>query len=361
MKQKIWAVILAGGILFAGTACAQQEAEVPQTLLVQEDETKPYPVTTVEYGEVVKNADIKCTYVSTEKQELSFPVDNKLIERVEVKLGDYVNKGQLLAALDVADLEDEIEELEYQVNSLELKLKQTEEMKEFDLAGAETLFTYTHMEESDKKGLKEQKEGIIKQYQTTLEDISDQLSIQKQRLQQSKKELAEGRLYADIAGEITYIDNTMLDTYSKKDKVVVTISNMDACYFTAGDIDMEYADCFQEGVSVFVNYREGGVDIACEVVPALMDRWDEQMYFKPVEEEIIANKTGGTITMEIARKDNILCIPKGAIHESDQGQFVYLEKDGLLEMRYVTVGLEGDTMVEITDGLAQGETVALKK
>ena len=92
-----------------------------------------------------------------------------------------------------------------------------------------------------------------------------------------------------------------------------------------------------------------------------MEIWNEQMYFKPVSDEIIASETGGKITMEYARKDNVLCVPSAAVHESDNGQFVYLQKDGVLEMRYVTIGLVGDNLTEITDGLEQGEIVALKK
>lgn len=359
MKRKILAVILAGGMTITATACGQQVSDEPQTVLVQEEEEAAYPTTTAEYGDVVKNVTIRCTYTSTDKQELSFPKDGGLIERVEVKAGDYVDAGQLLVALDVADLEEKIEELEYQVTRQELALAQQEEMKAFEIASAERLFTYTRMTKDDKKNLAEQIEGIEERYKTTLEDMSDTLSVQKQRLQQYSQELEEGRLFADITGEITYLENSLRDTYTVKDRVVVTVSNLDACYFTTNEI--EYADCFEEGASVMVEYRNGKEKLSCEVTPALMEQWDKKMYFKPVGEEFIASETNGTITMELSRKTNVLCVPEDAIHESDNGLFVYLEKDGLLEMRYVTVGLEGDDMVEITDGLKQGEIIALKK
>lgn len=359
MKRKILAVILACGTLFAVTACGQQETDDSQPVLVQEEEEAAYPITCVEYGEVVKNVTVRCTYTSTEKQELSFPVDGGLIARVEVKMGDYVDPGQLLVALDVEDLEETIEELTFQIECQELQLAQTEEMKAFELASAERLYTYTYMTKQDKEDLAEKKESINKQYQTTLEDRNDQLAILKKRLEKSRQELADGQLFADIPGEITYLENSLKDTYSKKDRVVVTVSNLDACYFTTDDL--EYAEYFKEVESLTVNYKEARTEYTCEAVPALTDSWDEQMYFKPVGDEMIASKTNGTITMEIERKDNVLCVPEDAIHESDNGPFVYLEKDGLLEMRYVTVGLEGDVLVEITDGLEQGEIVALKK
>lgn len=359
MKRRILAVTLAGGMLFTVTGCGQQTTEAPQTVLVQEEEEAAYPTTTVDYGDVVKNIKVRCSYTSTDKQELSFGVDNKLVERVEVKMGDFVSAGELLVALDVETLEEQIEELEFQVKGQELKLQQTLEMKQFELESADRMYSYTNLTNQDKENLKDQKDNIEARYKTTIEDMEDSLAIQQQRLQQYRDELEAGQLIADRDGEITYLENGVEGTYSVKDRVVVTVSNLDACYFTSEDT--EYAECFEEGESATVIYRESGTQYECEVVPALMESWDEKLYFKPVGEAFIASETDGTITMEFGRKENVLCVPEDAIHESDNGLFVYLENDGLLEMRYVTIGLEGDTLVEITSGLEQGEIIALKK
>ena len=359
MKRKMTALFLTAGLLLSVIACGGKENDELKAVLVQEDEKEAYPTTVAEYGDVVKNVTIQCKYTSTEKQDMSFPVEGELIERVEVNEGDYVTEGQLLVTLDVEDLEEKIEDLEYQVSSLELKQRQTEEMKAFELSSAETIYFHTHMTQKEKDDLYEMQENINKQYQTPLEDIGDSLAIQRKRLEQYNEELEEGRLYAGITGEITYIQSGMEGTYCKKDKVVVTVSNLETCYFITEDLT--YADFFKDGVSVFVNYANAGENYTCEVKPVLMENWNEKMYFKPVSDEIIASETGGKITMEYARKDNVLCIPSAAVHESDKGQFVYLQKDGLLEMRYVTVGLVGDNLTEIIDGLEQGEIVALKK
>ena len=361
MRHKIWAVAFAGVMLFATTACAQQENHDTQTRLVEENETETYAVTTAEYDNIIQNVTIPCEYISREREDLAFSVDSHLITQVNIKMNDFVTKGQLLVSLDVEDLEERIEEQEYNISAMELQLKHTEEMKEFDLNSADTLYTYTRMTQKDKEDLKEKKENINKQYQSTLEDMEDRISIERQRLQQYHEELAQGCLYAGITGEITYLQNALEDTFSYKDRVVVTISDVDACYFTSDAT--KYAEYFEEGTSVNVFYRESGNAYECEVAPALMEQWnlDGQIYFKPVNEEILPIGTNGQITIELERKENVLCIPVQALHESDKGPFVYLVNDGLLEMRYVTFGLKGDTLVEITDGLEQGETVVIKK
>ncbi len=359
MKRRILAAILAGGMLFLSAGCNQQRVEETLPTLVPEEEEEAYPTATVEYGDVVKHIKVRCSYESTDRQELSFSIDNQLIERVEVKMGDYVSAGQLLAALDVANLEETIAVMEHQIQGMLLRKSQTEEMRAFELSSAERLYTYTNMTQQDRVDLQEKKDNIMEQYRSTLQDMTDQITLQQKRLEKYREELAAGCLYAQIDGEITYIDSNMKDTYSVKDRVVVTVSNLDEYYFIADDL--EYAECFKDGVTVNVDYKDGSERCVSQVVPAKMDSWEEEMYFKPVGEEFIASKTKGTITMELARRDHVLCIPVDGVHESDKGLFVYLEKDGLLEMRYVTVGLEGDTTIEITEGLEQGEIIALKK
>lgn len=360
MRKKRFGVFLTGVMLLAFAGCGQQEAETSSVVLVQEEDTAAYPTTTVEYGEVVRTVAIDCSYTSTEKQQLSFPVEGRLITYVGVKQGDYVEKGQLLAALDVEDLEVEIEELEYQISLQELNLTQTQEMKDHELANAQLWYEgYTFKTQSDKDDLKEQKEDIELRYKTGLEDIADNLTLLRKRLNRYEKELKDGRLFAGMAGQITYLDKEMEGGYSEKDFQVITISNLDSCYFVTNK--MEYKDYLAAEGTIDIVYNADGKECISQAEPVLLEDWTEQMYFKHTGTELIENGTQGTITLELGRKQDVLCLPKNALHESDNGPFVYLEKDGLLEMRYVTVGLEGDTATEITSGLEQGEIIALKK
>lgn len=372
MKQKGLVLMLAGTLLLSCTGCGARETGESKVILAQEEEETGIPTTTVEYGEVVKNVSISCNYTSTEKQDLSFPVEGKEIEYVAVKKGDYVEKGQLVAMLDVADLEDKIENLEYEIAGKELRLKQTREMMELKLANAKLWYeSYTRKTQSDKDYYKEQKKTIEEEYKNTIQEMEDDLDISKKRLTQYRKELEDGRLFAGMSGQVTYFDKEMgffdlaaQEGYSdkiicEKDRTIMTISNLDASYFMTKELD--YKDYFTPDASFEVSYTADGKEYTCEVVPVMSESWEEQIYLKPTGNEIIANGTSGTITMELAHKENVLCLPNEAVHESDNGPFVYLEKDGLLEMRYVTVGLEGDTATEITDGVEQGEIIALNK
>lgn len=372
MKQKGLALMLTAALFMSCTGCGAQETGESQVILAHEEEEAGIPVTTVEYGEVVKNVSISCNYTSTEKENLSFPVDGKEIEYIAVKKGDYVEKGQLIAMLDVADLEESIESLEYEIKAKELQLKQTLEMRDLRLANAKLWYEgYSRKTQKDKDYYKEQQKAIAEEYKTTVQEMEDDLDFAKKRLAQCRQELEDGRLFAGMAGQVTYFDKELEffilaaeGGYSdkvmcKKDSTIMTISNLEASYFMTKELD--YKEYFTPDASFEVSYTMDGKQYSCEVVPVMPEKWEEQIYLKPTGNEIIANGTGGTITMELAHKENVLCLPNEAVHESDNGPFVYLEKDGLLEMRYVTVGLEGDTVTEITGGVEQGEIIALNK
>lgn len=359
MKRRSRLVFLLSGILLMTTACADQEEKDPQTAIVQEEDGSGYITTTVEYGEVISSTKVSARYTPMETQDIRFPADGYLIQQVNVKLGDYVTKGQLLVSAEVQGLKDKIEEKKKEIESLELRKRQTEELRDFDLESAQIMYTYTKQKDQDKKNLKKQQDKIEKQYKNTLEDIEDNLSLERSRIKEYEEEWAMGRLTAGISGEITFCTEELVNTFSNSKDTILVISDRDSSYFVSGDT--EYASYFTEGTPVELTYRVPGSEESCQVLPARMDEWGEKMYFKLADESIVPVNTGGSISLELGRKERVLCVAKAAVHQSDKGSFVYTVRDGLLEMRYVKVGLVGESLVEITEGLEQGETVILNK
>lgn len=61
----------------------------------------------------------------------------------------------------------------------------------------------------------------------------------------------------------------------------------------------------------------------------------------------------------IARRDNVIAVPLDAVLERPAGPTVFVIADGVARERLVQRGISDGTMVEITDGLAPGEQVAV--
>ena len=95
-----------------------------------------------------------------------------------------------------------------------------------------------------------------------------------------------------------------------------------------------------------------------------MESWTDQMLFSiydgPDNSEIDMGVMG-TISVEIAKKEHVLSVPKDTVHVAGDKAFVYtLSAENVREIRYIEVGLMGDEKVEVLSGLSEGEKV-LKK
>lgn len=359
MRHRIWTGILLSGVLLLLTACADKKSEEPQILPVTDTEEEAYAVTTAEYGDVIANLNVPCKYVSTQEQEFSFPTDGRRIANVNVKQGDYVLEGQILASLEVQDLEERIVQQEYEVKHLELEVAQMKELFAFDLDSAQTLFYYTKQSAQDKKELNRKQEELRERYRPVIADLEDSLTVKNAYLQQYRRELEEGRLVSEISGQVTFCKKNLPDTYSKKDEVLFVVSDREACFFYTEEI--EEKNEFTSGKPITVSYRDSQGEHQYGVFPAGQEAWENGMYFQLDTEEIPEIGTDGKLNVELGRKEHVLCVLAEAVHQSDKGEFVYLVRDGVLEMRYVTVGLKGDVLAEIVDGLEAGDMIALKR
>jgi HlyD family secretion protein len=70
---------------------------------------------------------------------------------------------------------------------------------------------------------------------------------------------------------------------------------------------------------------------------------------------------GANVNAEIraASVDNAIVIPKETLRHDSQGDYVYALKDGAIERRNVKRGIASITQVQITEGLNEGDAVAL--
>jgi len=66
-----------------------------------------------------------------------------------------------------------------------------------------------------------------------------------------------------------------------------------------------------------------------------------------------------TVNVSIANKKNVVTIAREALHDDENGRFVYLIRNEHLERQAVEAGIANNTRIEITGGLEPGELVAL--
>ncbi len=362
MKRKMafLSVLLAGTLVFA--ACKQEEDDKKVVVAGPKEQEITYSTAVAEYDDITVTDSMDCTYAQTRQYDLSFGIGEHQIRSLNVKQGEMVQQGQLLASLDVEDMEDKIPGLAHEYDVNVLKLQQQRELKEFDKASANTLFANGGMGTKDPNILNQKLSDIDKQYRDVIQDLEDAVSLSSARLREAKEQVQQGMIYAPVTGEVTFLSNVTEGSYSTVGETVVTVSDLSACYFLIEKL--EYLDSIKEGETYEVQTGLGDNIETYEVTPAGMESWEEEgcMRFGVVDDNALVELgTQGKLIVNLGEKTQVLCIPSEAIHTTEDGYYVYLLKDGIRQMQTVEIGLSGEEKTEITAGLKENDIVILKQ
>ena len=359
--KKLRICMLAAGVAMTAALSGCTEGKDPEenrVIVEQEAPEVDYKLATVVRGDVIRTADIRCTYSQYNGEDLSFPVSGKLVSKVYVKDGDSVTKGTLLAELSGGSREDEIERLEYQIARNQYLLEQIDVDEYYEISRRWLNKTYG-------KGWDET--GGIEQYQQNneykREDYRDAIALDQQQLKQIRQEVRQSKLYAGISGTVSIVKDRLEGSTSVMDEVVIRVKDNSERFFASYDLtDSEYVKDGEQLNMVVVGGPGKGT---YTVEPYQMSGWTDRMFFTIVEggEGIVFN-TGdnGTVTIVIDERENVLTLPLDAVHSADDKWYVYVmnNETGARDVKWIEVGLRGGGVAEIVSGLEEGEKVILK-
>lgn len=343
-------------VLCAG--CGQTE-EVDKSVELQEQTVyeSSYELTPVTWGTVQQPLVINCDYSQTLEMDLYFAVDQEVVTDVYVERGDIVEKGELLASVDVESMEKQVRELEHQLARAALKQQQLLESLAFDLEQADILFSYTHETEEDRDELKEQKENIDKSYYDRLVDAADSVEMLTRRLEQAREYLKNGNLYAPMDGVVNFLKEDLENSLTDKAERVASLYDADSCMFISGNVEAVPYINPKEEYTIVCGLGKNQKEYT--VVPDMMESWGEKLYFRLLDEEYdpIVIKSG-KISIITDQAEHVLCVDRDAIHTSGERYYVYLlDEEGVRRMQFVETGLWGTELVEIRSGLTEGSYV----
>ena len=348
--------------VFGLSGCGGQEEEEDIIVQLQQEQKSPYTMTYVSVGDVVLTQQIRCTYRQVTQEDISFSVSGKTIENVYVQKGDPVVKGQLLAELAGSDRQTEIEELEYRIARNELLLSYTDIDKNYERSGRWWTYIYQSSgSEEEQERLQKDLERIEQTYRYKREDYQDQIDLYTMQLERILAEVAQTRIYAGMDGEVSFVKSGLQGDTSTEGKTVIQVIDNAQCLFTSNQT--EYGSYFEENEPVEMAIKAGANVITLEAYPYDMDHWEERIYFELPEEVAFTMGVGtnATITLVLESREQVLCVPKRAVHSSEDGDYVYvLGENDIREIRRIETGLHGDELVEVVQGLTEGESIILK-
>lgn len=283
--------------------------------------------------------------MSLKEEQLSFTQDNKRVKAVHVQSGDQVEAGQLIAELDIADIESQLRVLRLEKKKAELALK-----------------------ESYRSGEKTNEQ---------LEQEKLDLEMKLEKLTEMEQTVSDSKIVAPFAG-------TMFGVYIQKGDTpkayasVAVIANLSELTIGVKINNPEDLKKITLGMEATVNINSIG-DVKGKVkqlpTPKTQNN-NEGNYGGGSDKESITDYliieldqmpegiTRGTMleaTFIVQRIEDAIIIPPSALRTSGGRNYVQVvDKEGNKQEVDVEVGLQQPTEVQIIKGLSAGQKVVGK-
>ena len=309
-------------------------------------------------GELTLNKTVNCVYIPVRSEGLSFLIGGLRYDEVYVRAGDAVKQGDLVAQAVLDDIVAQIDGLEQQVQSLRLQREQLEQDRALALRRQEVADAY-----ADEKTQKEHIDALNEGYDARREDIDDALTIAQMRLEDQQRRLGERQLRAPIDGTVTYVRRVRTGDLTAVGERVATIADSTLSLFRA---ETEYWDQFTAGEHYIITSRKveyEAVVVEPEEVGAPRQEREPgkkgYVYFMLTEPTFeLEDSDRGTLILTLDHRDDVLRVPDSAVSTINGQTVVYYQTDdGMRAYKNVVTGLEAEHMVEIIEGLEEGDIV----
>jgi multidrug efflux pump subunit AcrA (membrane-fusion protein) len=278
-------------------------------------------------------ADFQSENLSNE----SFRYAVSYLKSMEVRAGDSVQIGQVLAEQETDSIKNDIKKKQLKLKSDELSYEKTNN----------TLNNTTD-------------EKIKFDLNIQLEQQKINIELDKIDIEEAQKNLDRSQLKSAINGTVVYVDtinsgdkitpNKTMVTVADPSKLILKYSGNGMDKFYAGaKIDVEYNNEKYTGVVVVdqVSIPKDAAEAARKAVKIKLDTI-------PPKAKI---GDSASVTLVLEKKENVIVVPQALVHQADGRSYVEMLKDGLRVQRNVETGIKNVTEIEIVKGLNEGEKI----
>ncbi|WP_213519265.1 efflux RND transporter periplasmic adaptor subunit [Paenibacillus montaniterrae] len=286
------------------------------------------------------------------------------VEQIDVEVGDYVEKGQVLIKLDASTAHNALLDEKSRLKQQQLRLEQ--------------------LQENYKLTAQTGDESTLRNAQIEMESLKLDIEIQERKIRtMQEKNESQATVAAPIDGVVTEV-NATLGTSSNPGQPAVQMADLSQGLMWELTVDAELASNLEIGeeVSLYINGNTG------QTVQATLEKIEDagnmnsesggsaggeaanspvsgkQLTFAVYESDLKGGERVGIKWEKKSGRAN-LTIPKDVVHTDNQGKYVYVveEKKGPLgnqftvQKRYVTLGKTDASKQVIQNGLLGEEQV----
>jgi macrolide-specific efflux system membrane fusion protein len=279
-----------------------------------------------------------------------------IVHRIPVAVGDRVERGDLLAL----------------INPIELQASLAQSRADLSLARAQLDMA----ESSHQRAVALAAEGIVSENE--LESAARDLEVARARVDLERARLSSARITLDYTEIRAPILGVIADVTTREGETVaasfaaptfVTIVDLDRmevqAYVDETDIGRVFVG--QEATFSVDTYPE--IDFSATVT-AINPKAEIQngvvnyvvrMAFESQDDFLLRPEMTTHVRLSVEKREDVLTIPRRAVRRDDGRQLASVLRDGAWVDQPIQVGWRTDRVVEILDGLAEGEPIRLNQ
>jgi macrolide-specific efflux system membrane fusion protein len=296
-----------------------------------------YETSEVTVKKIVKQINGMGNMVPTDQQNLFYTGVSGRIDEIQVKVGDQVDKGQVLVQMDTGNLKYDIQQAEIELKKAKIRLEQLQQQK------------------GDK-------------YSIEIAGLDVQ-SVEV-RLKQMKEHASNAKLVSPINGFITFVTEKgrgdYVDTYEDLIQVADP-SNLQLLYTAVSSGELTEVSVGMKAAVIL-----GGKEVVGQVVqtpstvPVEIKELNPDLYGRSLViklEEIpegVEAGNGAEVVITLQEKENALIIPKSALRSAFGRDYVQVLDGETKREKDIKKGIVTDTEVEVLEGLNEGDQVISK-
>lgn len=373
------AAITAAALLFAagcsrGSRVADADATSEPTVAVA----------IVTRGPVARTLDLPAEFHPFQEVDLHAKIAG-YVKAIYVDVGSHVREGQLLATLEIPELQDEVTQAKAQVSRAQEEVTRAQS----DLRRAESAYQLSHVsytrlaevvktrpdliaqQDMDTAQAKDQEsQAEVDTAKASLAAAEQQLSVDRANLAKNQTLNAYAEIRAPFGGVVTkrYADKgTMLaaGTSSEKQAIPLVQLSQNEKLRLEIPVPVSAVSLIHLGSPATVHVPEMKKDFEGKVArfadAVTMDTrtMDTEIDVANPKLEIVPGMYA-TVSLHLDRKLEALSVPVQAVERSgDSATVMVVNASGELEQRTVTTGLETPAAIEIVSGVREGEQVVV--
>ena len=330
-----------------------------------------------------------------------FPKVSGYLERIDVHIGDMVKQGQVIAQIDRTDFLQKVKEIEAKVAQAKAQLTEIEtgtrieELRQAEEAvkqaqsrfenarlhreRIEALFrrqviSKKEMDGAEMESTVAEAQLASSQQQLNLlregarQEVKDasqaKLKEMEAILEQERTRLQNAKIIAPFRGEISrkYVDAGALVSastplvslvHTETLRIVANVLEKDIPLLRAGMSAKIRTECYPDRVF------EGRVEKVNSALDLSTRTLQVEIYI-PNPDRLLKPGMFSNVEVVLLEKPQTLLIPREAILEAGNEMFVFVAEGNKARRKPVTIGYEQEQMVEVLQGLKEGDQVVIK-